>query len=184
MATLPYLTTPGNLSKAFVAIQGAATPDKVSQDFVKTMLGIPGGSGDNMTTFLRRIGFVETDGKPSDLYKKFRNTETSGAAVAAAMKIAYREIFRRNEFAYNLSDDEIKGHVVEITGNAAEARNVALTVTTFSNMKSFADFGAELAPISQSRSIRGEVAPVGDDLREAAPQKLSYRFSFESWLYY
>ena len=140
MPTLPYLTSPGNVSKALTAIQTAATPPKVSQDFVKTVLQIPGGSGDNMTTFLKRIGFALADGTPTERYKKFRNPKTSGFAIADAMRDAYSDIFKRNEFANLLNDDEIKGHIVEITGNAADARNVALTVSTFMNLKEFAEF--------------------------------------------
>ena len=142
MPTLPYLTAPGNLSKAFAAIQSAQTPDKVSQDFVKTILGIPGGSGDNMTTFLRRIGFVGSDGSPTELYKRYRNPETSGEAVADAMRDAYSEIFKRNDFAYKLTSDEIKGHVIEITGSAQDAKNVVWIVATFANMLEHADFDA------------------------------------------
>jgi hypothetical protein len=52
IATLPYVTSPGNIEKALIAIKSAETPDRVTQDFVKTILKIPGGSGDQMTSFL------------------------------------------------------------------------------------------------------------------------------------
>jgi hypothetical protein len=45
MATLPYVTAPGNIEKTLNGIKSAATPERVSQDFVKTILQIPGGSG-------------------------------------------------------------------------------------------------------------------------------------------
>jgi hypothetical protein len=38
MAALPYITAPGNIDRALRAIQSAATPERVSQDFVKTIL--------------------------------------------------------------------------------------------------------------------------------------------------
>jgi Family of unknown function (DUF5343) len=62
MAPLPYITTPGNIDKAFENIKAAATPQNVNQDFVKTILKIPGGSGNQMAAFLRKIGFVRPDG--------------------------------------------------------------------------------------------------------------------------
>ena len=58
MATLPYITAHGNIDRAFTAIKAAATPERVTQDFVKTILKIPGGSGDQVTAFLRKLGFV------------------------------------------------------------------------------------------------------------------------------
>jgi hypothetical protein len=44
MAALPYVTAPGNVERALKGIKSAATPPKVNQDFVKTILKIPGGS--------------------------------------------------------------------------------------------------------------------------------------------
>ena len=54
MANLPYVTAPGNVTKALNAIISAATPEKVTQDFVKEMLKIPGGSGATGFEGLRR----------------------------------------------------------------------------------------------------------------------------------
>jgi hypothetical protein len=143
MTTLPYVATPGNVTKALNAIQNAATPDKVTQDFVKTVLKIPGGSGNQMTTFLKRVGFVASDGIPTAIYKKFRNSATAGLAAAEAIRSGYSELYRRNEYMHALSDRELKGLVVEATGNAPESRSVALTVSTIQKLKEFADFQAQ-----------------------------------------
>jgi len=62
-------------------IKTAAVPDRVSQDFVKTILKIPGGSGDQMTAFLKKLGLANPDGSPNELYRKFRNPASSGAAI-------------------------------------------------------------------------------------------------------
>lgn len=162
MAVLPYLTSPGNISKAFAAIQAAATPDKVSQDFVKTVLRIPGGSGDNMTTFLKRIGFASSDGTPTERYKRFRNQRTAGDAVADAMRDAYGELFRRNEFAHLLDEDELRGQIVEITGSATDARPVTLTLSTFKNLLEFANFTENL-----DKSEALEIPPMQSDSERA-----------------
>ena len=96
MAVLPYVTAPGNIKKALDAIISASTPERVTQDFVKTILQIPGGSGDQMTSFLKKLGFANTDGTPTDLYRQFRNEGTRGAAAAAALKKAYEPLYKRN----------------------------------------------------------------------------------------
>ena len=75
MAALPYISTPGNIEKALLAIKSAATPPTVSQDFVKTILKILGGPGNQVTSYLRKIGFTNDDGSPSEIYKKFRNAK-------------------------------------------------------------------------------------------------------------
>jgi hypothetical protein len=53
MASLPYVSSPGNIVKALNGIKAAAVPDRVSQDFVKTILKIPGGSGDQIDFILK-----------------------------------------------------------------------------------------------------------------------------------
>src|SRR5262245_55759661 len=104
MAALPYVTAPGNIEKALHAIKQAATPARVSQDFVKTILKVPGGSGDQMTSYLRKIGFANADSSPTDLYKTFRNPVTEGRAAAEALKIGYKPLYVRNEYMHQLPD--------------------------------------------------------------------------------
>ena len=77
------MSTPGNVEKALNGIRTARTPSTVSQDFVKTILGITGGSGNQITAYLKKIGFAATDGTPTEIYKQFRNSSTEGKAAAA-----------------------------------------------------------------------------------------------------
>lgn len=116
MAALPYVTAPGNIEKTLKGIKSAATPESVSQDFVKTILGIKGGSGNQITAYLKKIGFAAADGTPTDLYKKYRNNATDGWAVALALRTGYAPLYIRNEYMHKLSDDDLRGLVVEETG--------------------------------------------------------------------
>jgi hypothetical protein len=116
MASLPYVSSPGNIVKALNGIKAAAVPDRVSQDFVKTILKIPGGSGDQMTSFLKKLGLTNPDGSPNEVYRKFRNPASSGAAIAVAIRTAYGPLYIRNEFMHELNDADLLGLVVEETG--------------------------------------------------------------------
>ncbi len=58
------------------------------------------------------------------------------------MKLGYRELFERNEYAGNLPKDQLKGLVVEITGLEAKDRVVQLMCQTFEGLKKLADFDA------------------------------------------
>jgi hypothetical protein len=101
MANLPYVTATGNISRALDAIVSAATPERVSGDFVKTILKIPGGSGDQMTSFLKKVGFSNLDGTPSSIYKQFRNISSRGHAAAESLRIGYAPLYVRNEYMHN-----------------------------------------------------------------------------------
>jgi hypothetical protein len=142
MVSLPYVTSPGNIDKALNGIKSAAVPDRVSQDFVKTILKIPGGSGDQMTAFLKKLGLTNSDGSPNDLYKRFRNPASSGAAIASAIRAAYAPLYVRNEFMHELNDTELLGLVVEETGQAHDSPAVKLTVSCIKHLKAFANFSS------------------------------------------
>ncbi len=140
MANLPYVTATGNVAKALTAIAAAATPDTVSGNFVKTILKIPGGSGDQMTSFLKKVGFVNPDATPTEIYKKFRNGATRGSAAAESLKFGYAPLYKRNEYLHELTDKEIKGLILEETGAAAESSLPNLILSCIKSLRNFADF--------------------------------------------
>jgi len=140
VAVLPYVTAPGNIKKALDAIISASTPERVTQDFVKTILQIPGGSGDQMTSFLKKLGFANTDGTPTDLYRQFRNEGTRGAAAAAALKKAYEPLYKRNEYVHELSEAKLRGLIIEETGAGDESTSVTNVLTAIKHLKAYADF--------------------------------------------
>lgn len=144
MANLPYVTATGNVKRALDAIAAAATPDSVSQNFVKTILKIPGGSGDQMTSFLKKIGLASTDGTPTNLYKKFRNQGTRGAAAAASLKIGYAPLYKRNEFLHELPDKDVKGLILEETGLATDSSVPGAILSCIKSIRSYADFEQDL----------------------------------------
>lgn len=140
MATLPYITSPGNIDKALEGIKKAGVPDAVTQDFVKTILKIPGGSGDQVTSYLKKIGLAKSDGSPTEIYKKFRNPTSSGLAISQCIKKAYAPLYVRNEYMHELDDQELLGLVVEETGQAHDSNPVKLIVSCIQRLKGFADF--------------------------------------------
>lgn len=171
MASLPYITSPGNIEKAFKGIQAAATPERVSQDFIKTILHIPGGSGSQMTTFLKKIGFTNADGAPSDLYRRFRNPSTSGKAAADALKIGFKPLYIRNEYMHQLSDEKLKGLLIEETGQSHDSNVVSLIFACVKGIKKFADFAA-----TNPTDEVGTSSFVADSAPEKAGSTVSFPF--------
>jgi hypothetical protein len=145
-ANLPYVASPGSIKTALDKIRSAATPERVTKDFVTTVLQIKGGTGGNLPPFLKRIGFVGSDGAPTDLYKKFRNPGTGGAAIADAIRLGYKDLLQANEYFYRLSDKDLLALIVQITGVDAENRAAALTLAAIKALKAFANFDAVETP--------------------------------------
>lgn len=153
MATLPYVTAAGNIRKALEGIISAATPERVTQDFVKTILQIPGGSGDQMTSYLKKIGFASSDGTPTELYRQFRNQGTRGQSAVAALRKAYEPLYRRNEYMHELPEAKLKGLIIEETGAEEGSSSVTCVMSAIKALKAFADFSRTDSTLSPTSVI-------------------------------
>jgi hypothetical protein len=160
MALPPFINSTGLIGKIFEKIQQAKVPPRYTTDFQSTVLGFGSGSARPFIPFLKRLGFIQSDGTPTDLYTRFRNADSSGAAMADAMRIGFAEIFQKNEFANDLSDDKLKNLVVEVTGKEPNDGTVTAIVSSFKACKQLADFeGADAArkeriePLDISKSL-------------------------------
>jgi Family of unknown function (DUF5343) len=167
----PFMNGYGTTAKILGKIKEAQTPDRFTQDFLSTKLGFPGGTAKPFIPLAKRLGLLEGDGKPSDLYKAFRNHSHSKAAMASAIRKGYSQFYERNEYAHDLDKKKLEGLVVEITGLEAGHATTRAIVGTFETLKSFADFNkpeirtaepAEAKAASVSKSLL-EVESTSDD---------------------
>ncbi|WP_370194507.1 DUF5343 domain-containing protein [Aurantimonas coralicida] len=137
---LPYMLSPGLIPKIFEKIHNARRPERFTQDFLETKLSHSGGSARAIIPLLKRLNFLGSDGVPTRLYDQLRNPETQAGAVAEGMRIAFKEIFDRNEYAYDLSREKLTNLIVEITGSAKDERTTQAVASTFLAMRDLADF--------------------------------------------
>jgi Family of unknown function (DUF5343) len=168
-ASLPYLSSPGSIKTALERIRAAATPDRVTRDFVETKLQIKGGTGAALIPFLKKIGFVATDGSPTDLYKRFRNPSAGGAAIADSIKRSYGALGAVREYFYDLSDKELLDLIVQVTGLEKDDAVAKMTFSTLKNLKGFAKFDASDGEEEQAAMGAG-VAKLNEDARQSSGQ--------------
>lgn len=112
----PFMNSYGKIKEILSSIKEAKTPDRFTHDFLATVLGHSGGSSRPFVAFAKRIGLLNSDGTPTDIYKRFRNSGESGAAMAEAVRIGYADLYKRNEYAHKLSREKLDGLLVEMTG--------------------------------------------------------------------
>jgi len=159
-STLPYITAYGNITKALDKIKTAATPDRFSQDFLEKTLGMTGGGNRPVLPFLKRTGFLNRDGTPTDLYKEFRNPDRSGGAAAQALKIGYGPLYPMDEKVNTRDAGKLKNLVVQATGMDADSSSVRPIVKSFEALKAFAKFNA-VTPAAPDDKTKGEVTDDG-----------------------
>jgi hypothetical protein len=153
-AQLPYMVAPGLIPRILTKIEEAKRPDRFTLDFLGTKLGHASGSARPIIPLLKRMGFLNSDGTPTALYDRFRNTDTQKAAVAQGIRNAYAELFERNKYAGDLPKDKLKSLVMEVTGGAHDDKTVECTVSAFTKLKELADFDAELSENDEQSEVR------------------------------
>jgi Family of unknown function (DUF5343) len=163
---LPYVTAYGNITKALQRIQAAATPPRFTQDFLATKLNLKGGSARPVIPFLKRTGFLASDGTPTTLYKRFRNSSQRGAAAAEAVRRGYARLYEVNEYAHDLTDEELRGLIVQVTGLEESSSTFKAIVGSFTAIKAFADFAVPEEPEPPAPE---EPAPAPEDGTPPAP---------------
>ena len=166
---LPYVNSPGNLRKALDKVIEASTPPRFTADFLGTKLGLTGGSARPIIPFFKRIGFLGSDGTPTELYKQFRNSAESGAAAARALKVGYEALYSANEYVHDATDTKLKGLIVQLTGEPDKSKVVTLIVSSFKVIKDFANFdeveteevivGQEPEPHVLNQSVQMNIPP-------------------------
>ena len=150
----------GLITKILKKIQDARRPDRFTQDFLETKLGFSGGSARAIIPLLKRLGFLESNGVPTDFYDQFRNTETQGIALAQGMKNAFSELFDRNEYVYDLDQAKLTSLVIQVTGGTKKDRKTKAIVGTFSALKDLADFESD-TPLKPEDEPETEVSKSG-----------------------
>jgi Family of unknown function (DUF5343) len=168
-SVLPYVTAHGNITKALERIKSAETPPRFTQDFLATTLDMPGGSARPVIPFLKRTGFLGSDGVPTDLYKRFRNESQRGVAAAEALRVGYKPLYAINEYIHNAKDPDLRGVILQATGQSEDSTSIAPTVGSFKALRAYANFNApsvEKPPESGDESGRREDAEArnGGDL--------------------
>jgi hypothetical protein len=158
---IPYVLAYGNITRVLEKIQPAATPSRFTQDFLATKLNMTGGGAKSVIPYLKRTGFLASDGAPTERYKRFRSDATRGAAGAAALKQGYSALYELNEYAHALDDNGLKDLVVQVTGSEKTASVIPKIVKSFRALQQFADFDAA------EGEQPDEPEPDADDERES-----------------
>jgi Family of unknown function (DUF5343) len=153
---VPYVTAYGNIDKALERIRPAQTPARFTQDFLATKLNLKGGSARPVIPFLKRTGFLASDGSPTELYRRFRNDSQRGGAAREALRTGYRPLYEINEYVHDTSDAELKGIVVQATGLSVGSSTVKAILGSFKALKKYATFDIETEePVEEDAGADG-----------------------------
>lgn len=167
---LTYITNHGTIKVVLDKISSAARPDKFSVDFLSTVLGMSGGSARAVIPILKRVGFLTSDGTPTDIYSKFKTESARPQASLAALRLGFAELFKRNEHVYAATDSKLTDLIVEVTGLKRDDTVVRAIRGTFRVFSSYLPAGYTSTDAAVPAADTG---PAGDLVIEGEAQRKS-----------
>lgn len=141
MANLPYMISASTARKILEKIKEAPTPRKFSQNYLSTKLGFTAANDKAFISYAKSLGFLDSSGVPTQLYKEFRNPSLSGTALAKGLMNAYKPLYERNEHFYELSKQKLLELVCAETGLDHDNITAKRITNTFLEVKKLANFG-------------------------------------------
>lgn len=174
----PYVNATGILKSVLEKIKEAAVPPRFTHDFLTTKLGFPkSGSTMPIIPFLKKIGFLGSDGAPTTIYEEFRtkNQKAAGIAMAKAMKIGYADLYERNEYFHDLDKAATRDFLITSTG--VDPKNAVITALsgTIEVVKSFANFD-EIGEESTKENEKNEASK--PDSHKQKEKKSDFNISY------
>lgn len=136
----PYITAYGLIPNLFDAIKKAAVPNKFTQDFLSTVLGLKSSSYRASIPLLKKLEFIDQSSVPTQNYKDFRDESISKVVMARSIKKAYENLYRAHEYAHKLTKPELISKLKTLTGASSDDGVLKTVVGTFSELCKLADF--------------------------------------------
>jgi hypothetical protein len=152
MADFPYSPHAATVKRFLEHVQKAGVPDKVTLKYLEKV-GFKTKNDRYILGILKFLGFVDSNGVPTKTWRAYRNKESAGATLAAAMRDAYGDLFRTYPDAHRKDNEALRNYFSAHT-TVAES-TLGLIVTTFKILASIADF-------------ESAVSVTGDEGREEA----------------
>ena len=156
---LPYSPAPGVFKKALEGIITAEQPERFTSNFMDTVLGVSGGSSRYVPPLLKKMGFITSDGKPTELYTSFRTDGSRSSSAYTGLKSAFAELFQRNEFIHKANEPEVRDNIVAITGLTKTDIYVNYIWSTFKVVRDFvtsdpaSQLKADPAPVAATETL-------------------------------
>jgi hypothetical protein len=160
--SLPYLPSNKNVEALFSKIQSAKVPDRFSQDFLKTTIGLKGSNDRPLIPLLRTLGFLDQTGAPTPTYRLLKNSATSKSTIAAAVRKAYAPLFESNESAQKLPNDKLKGLIAQVAGTDDDM--TSRIASTFNTLSKLGDFDHTEQPATSDEDVSGDEEAAGESI--------------------
>jgi len=155
MADFPYSPHAAKVKTFLDHVQKSGVPEKVTLKYLEKV-GFKSTNDRYLLGILKFLGFVDTSGVPTKTWTDYRNRQSAGATLAAAMRRAYADLFKTYPDADRKDNEALRNYFSAHT-KVAES-TLGLIVTTFKALAAIADFEAASVAVGDA-SAEDTAAP-------------------------
>jgi hypothetical protein len=153
-----YLASYKNVDKLFEKIEAAKAPEAFTNAYLTDVVGLKSTADRPLINMLKKMGFLDPSGRPTEAYGFLKNKKHAKAAIADGLQKVYAPLFEANEKANELPIEELKGLVAQVTGS--EKNIVGQIAYTFNAIAKSADFSQTAAkPDEKKPDEKGGTTP-------------------------
>ena len=184
-----YMYKINGIKKIFKAVLDAQAPERFSQKFLE-QLGFKSKGDRLFIGVLKDLGFIDTDGKPSQRYFDYLDRSQSGSVLARAIEEAYSDLFVVNTQAFKMKSKEANDKLRTLYAGKKTDHVITQVAKTFEALCAIADFSAPsklVEPqllkdtIDETTSQEGDVGkatPSADPTTKTRSKSLGYSLQY------
>lgn len=152
-----YLGSYKNVGTLFDKIETAKAPEAFTTRFLADVVGLKSAADRSLINMLKKMGFLDATGRPTEAYGLLKNKSVAKTAIAEGLREVYAPLFEANEKANELSPEDLKGLIAQVTGS--DKTIVGQVAYTFNAIAKNADFTRTSKPDAKKSDNKGEDKP-------------------------
>ena len=151
--TNTYVVSAGRIADLFKQIQDGQAPERLTQALLRDW-GFASTNDRAFIPLLKALGFLASDGKPTDRYMRYRDHSRSKAVLGEAIKDTYGDLFLIKSDPKEADREAIKGKFKSFHNTSDNVAN--LMTKTFYTLLSLADLKAAKTDIVAPEAPKDE----------------------------
>jgi hypothetical protein len=165
-AEFPYMNSIGSIPTILGRIKEAGAPPRFTHEFLRTSLGFTSSNDRSIISILRQLGFLTSDGAPTDRYHEFRGN-FGGKALAAGLREGWSDLFLADQNAHTKTATQLQSLFKSVSGKSESvAKKMALT---FKALTDQADWSASANSPAVAITDDDAPPPLDNTPREQLP---------------
>lgn len=160
-----YTIKTGAISDYFEAMLNAQPPERFSHKFLEG-LGFSSSNDRLFIGILKELGFLNSDGAPTQRYFDFLDRSAASRVVADGVREAFQDLFAVNTKAFELSVEETYNKLRTLYKGEKKDTVIKNIAKTFVALSEYADFSADIRIDAKAESSPRETEKIEASSRD------------------